>query len=244
MNAYTNVNESYIFSKNVVDWAVGFYSFLNENQVLHWTDQELESYSSEVGVLDMIDRFERGADLDFEVESTVINEDHHLLVYGNYTHIDNLVAFLQCVLTYWDLPHVLALEWSNTGDCEGGGAVVITKNDIRSMETHFWVHTTREAVVLESLRKDDDYFLHVFGFERPAPLYLKSGVTKKSILDKIANVLTGYPQHWDDLPFDKEKCSLRDLTSWQEIHDGYNRHHGFTMIERAKFYLEVVAIEQ
>ena len=80
----------------------------------------------------------------FEVEGDVLNNQSRLWLQSDSGGIDAVCAFIQHLLQKFALPDVVTFEWSH--DCSkpridayGGGAAIITAQEIKSMSTGQWL---------------------------------------------------------------------------------------------------------
>jgi hypothetical protein len=80
----------------------------------------------------------------FEADADVLNNQPRLWLHSDSGGIDAVCAFIQHLLQKFALPNVVTFEWSHDcskprTDAYGGGAAVITAQEIKSMSTGQWL---------------------------------------------------------------------------------------------------------
>jgi hypothetical protein len=81
----------------------------------------------------------------FEVEADTVEEQPGLWLHSSNGGIDAVCTFIQHLLQKFSLPDVVTFEWSHDcskprTDAYGGGAAIITAQEIKSMSTGQWLH--------------------------------------------------------------------------------------------------------
>ncbi|MBM4224647.1 MAG: hypothetical protein FJ167_07615 [Gammaproteobacteria bacterium] len=80
----------------------------------------------------------------FEVEADVVENQPGIWLHSSNGGIDAVCAFLQHLLQRFKLKEAVTFEWSHDcskprTDAYGGGAAVITANEIKTMSTSHWL---------------------------------------------------------------------------------------------------------
>ena len=80
----------------------------------------------------------------FDTDADVVEQHPALWLHSDSGGIDAVCAFIQHLLQKFALPDVVAFEWSHDcskprTDAYGGGAAVITAQEIKSMSTGQWL---------------------------------------------------------------------------------------------------------
>jgi len=81
----------------------------------------------------------------FEVEVGKVEQQPGLWLHSSDGGIDAVCAFIQHLLQRFNLPETVTFEWSHDctkprTDAYGGGAAIITAQEIKSMSTGQWLH--------------------------------------------------------------------------------------------------------
>ena len=87
----------------------------------------------------------------FEVAAQTVDKQPGLWLHSQNGGVDSACAFLQHLLQKFDLPDPVTFEWSHDcskprTDAYGGGAAIVTAQEIKTMSTSRWLEEQTAAL--------------------------------------------------------------------------------------------------